>query len=367
MPPVDVKDLQLKKKHYTLCGNTFREFCITFCSHRQRLVLKHGDVSWDTLGLEDPGVPLRFGDWATLLQGVPFVLALPDFKKHGNYLTKRLSVLETKGSSPAWASYLTMLHHDILDKALLEPDARLVDLVNDVRSNNSQVFDRSFVRGNVREGHADVLGYNPGLQFTLRGSTKKELQHQMMQLDGVGAFHTQHGTILLCKGKASLLQRLGVSEVQESAVIGSGVHGILQLLFQETIGFRVSGSLASFSEEDWSKVLLQERDRWRRAAMKVFNNDESMVPLPLQKQAGKYIYLPECFGDLLCECRQMLRCLLGLTSPRTPRGDDWTNEEVQPRKRKRGDNSDVPTLQQKTNGLQICTLKHRLLINDKYI
>lgn len=48
--------------------------------------------------------------------------------------------------------------------------------------------------------------------------------------------------------------------------------------------------------------------------MRSFGRDPLSIPLPLQreKQGGKwrYSYIPECFGDLLCEWSQLLNALV---------------------------------------------------------
>ena len=78
-------------------------------------------------------------------------------------------------------------------------------------------------------------------------------------------------------------------------------------------------------------MLLKKRDRWRALALSMFSGDVRKLPLPLQKFAcsmkgpGSYIYIPECFGDVLCETAQAIRQLVGKsTTPlRSPKPGEW--------------------------------------------
>merc|ERR1711871_148996 len=117
-----------------------------------------------------------------------------------------------------------MLGHDALDEALKGTsqgsEDRLVNIVNRVRSRGGVVFDTSFQHTNCMEKEGQTLGYATEGPIQLKGASKQHLQKSMRELDHVGPLFCQHGTILLCRGEALLLSRLGVNAVQETVTAG---------------------------------------------------------------------------------------------------------------------------------------------------
>eukprot|EP00973_Karenia_brevis_P043698 6052677-Karenia_brevis.AAC.1 len=176
---VEVRDLRPNLNNYKPSAHALREFCVTFCSHRQRLVLKDGPVTWDTLGLQDPGRIPAFTDWSSMLQQVPFVLAMPECAKHGALLDKRLTVLETKKNTPEWACHAVMFGNDFLHEILRtegSPQDRLANIMQRVRSRGGQVFDKSFQHTSCMEQAGQSLGYATGGPIRMKGVSKQQLQ-----------------------------------------------------------------------------------------------------------------------------------------------------------------------------------------------
>ena len=154
------------------------------------------------------------------------------------------------------------------------------------------------------------------------GVRKASVAEQLKQLTNAGHFYVQHGLILLAAGAAANLSRKGVSDVQKSATLGEGSHRVLKLLVQQDLQIHLKGNLAN---KDYEVLALRERNRFRACAEKVFGSEDKMPSVVRKNACGKYLLLPESFGDFLCKGAQILRCLLGRKKPHPLRlGDGWS-------------------------------------------
>ena len=87
---------------------------------------------------------------------------------------------------------------------------------------------------------------------------------------------------------------------------GSGAWGIPDLLLQADVGFVLDATLTAC---DYQKLILRERERFRRQGLQLFSEEE--LPYCLRKettghQAQRWLAIPECLADLLCESAQLL-------------------------------------------------------------
>lgn len=98
---------------------------------------------------------------------------------------------------------------------------------------------------------------------------------------------------------------MGAKEVQSTVCVGDGALRILGLLRSS------QGSPPdihwSAANNDWiADAVLRERDAFAHFA--------EMIPLPLRRESEggnwPYTYIPEVFGDLLCEWSQLLNALV---------------------------------------------------------
>jgi hypothetical protein len=79
---------------------------------------------------------------------------------------------------------------------------------------------------------------------------------------------------------------------------------VLPLLFQQDAQMPLKSSL---HHADYEALCLRERERFRKVAMNVFGGNEALIPSPVRKDpSGRYVTLPESFGDLLCESAQYI-------------------------------------------------------------
>ena len=84
---IELKDLRLtKNSERKVSDDAFRNFAVRLCSQRQGLRYADRDLTWASVGVEDPGVPLRLSSWSDLVQKAKYVLALEPFPKHGSRL-----------------------------------------------------------------------------------------------------------------------------------------------------------------------------------------------------------------------------------------------------------------------------------------
>ena len=103
---------------------------------------------------------------------------------------------------------------------------------------------------------------------------------------------------------------MGITDLDDTVIIGDGGHRLLHLLTEEYLGFA-----AQLGSSDYDNLALRERPRWRAAGLAA-GLAEEQLPLCLQKAAAKghrerrWVLLPECFGDLLCEAAKALRVLI---------------------------------------------------------
>ena len=96
----------------------------------------------------------------------------------------------------------------------------------------------------------------------------------------------------------------GVKGVHDSVTLGDGACRVLPLLFQQDAQMPLKSSL---HHADYEALCLRERERFRKVAMNVFGGNEALIPSPVRKDpSGRYVTLPESFGDLLCESAQYI-------------------------------------------------------------
>lgn len=133
--------------------------------------------------------------------------------------------------------------------------------------------------------------------------------------------YAQHAMIFLCQDRSSTLNVMRAHDAQSTAVCVDGAHRLLMILQSECFGFDVKGKLKS---EDYDCLLLEECEIWRALALKIYQ-DRSHIPLPLQKGGKDWLYMPEVFGDMLCETIHAIRQLLGTsTKPlRVKKASEW--------------------------------------------
>ena len=97
---------------------------------------------------------------------------------------------------------------------------RIVDIVKELQDEGKAFYDRSFIRGNVKESMELKIRYNPGKShIELKGRTKAQVANDMRALRDVGSFYTQHGLVLLSGGSAQALSRRGVKGVHDSVTL----------------------------------------------------------------------------------------------------------------------------------------------------
>jgi len=158
---------------------------------------------------------------------------------------------------------------------------RIVDIVKELQDEGKAFYDRSFIRGNVKESMELKIRYNPGKShIELKGRTKAQVANDMRALRDVGDFYTQHGLVLLSGGSAQALSRRGVKGVHDSVTLGDGACRVLHLLFQQDAQMPLKSSL---HHADYEALCLRERERFRKVAMNVFGGNEALIPSPVRK------------------------------------------------------------------------------------
>ena len=315
---IRVSDFTLPKVGGRCSAMQLREFLIDYCSCRQTLTLRRGPLSWATIGIVT-SCPLNanLNTWESCLQRHRYVMALPDFAKPGSKLAKRLQLAAVKNDT--WAPYLAAMSEAALDAALA-PGAprRLCDLVRDLRSSRTPLWDSSFQHGNCVEqcvasgGDDGSLGYvqTPG---HVAGVSKAALAERWQSQLHIGRFYCQHGLILFSAGgRSTVLKRKKVQDVQSSVCLGDGALRLLSLLRTEAGGPpEVRWCPANV---DWiTRALLSERELSARMAERRFAKRPELIPICLRRKRSQGVFqyenIPETFGDMLCESAQLLRAL----------------------------------------------------------
>ena len=209
------------------------------------------------------------------------------------------------------------------------------------------LWDPTFLFG--RSKPAAVGGYLKDFDRTLQRRSKADLMRQLadMQLkvpvvtktgkasSAVAAscrpLYLQHAMILLADhGSAERMRLMGVTGLEESSAMGGGVPGVLNLLVGHRLGL---GRAAELAPDDLHAFAQVERELWRAAALELGFTNVNMPPCLRKNSKGKWIKIPECFYDLLCETRKLLNGLRNGGPPQQSRG--WSVAEAGGRSVKR--------------------------------
>ena len=315
---VELTQLKLPSRNGKPCACTLREFFARVFAHRSMLTLPTKDetLTWDVIGVAPPDAPAPLATTSlhTILKRVHMVLALPEerFKKTGSF-AQRLTLNERKPSRQqiSWSVLLVQHSQAFTDHALEFLTKRRTEIVKCLKAQGAEIWDTQFVWGSVAEARGQAVGYAKNLGRAIQGREKHSVQATMQSMPGCGRFYTQHATLLLtCGGLVSRGQKMGLSNLHDTVVIGDGGHRLLRLLTEEHLGFS-----CELSPESLDKLALRERPLWRKAALAT-GLKEQQLPLCLQKTQGRthrkhdWLLLPEAFGDLLCEAAKALRVLI---------------------------------------------------------
>jgi hypothetical protein len=313
----ELPQLRLPTRHSKPCAHALRQFFVRVLAYRSALALPEEEtLSWDLIGVVPPDetVPPAATSLQTLLKRAKLSLALPGdvFKKPGGF-AQRLRVVAAKAPKfkLTWSVYAVQHSQAFTTRALEHPTERRVEIVHALRGQGACVWDKQFVWTAVAEARQRPTGYHDEMEVGLQGRTKKSIQDTMMELDGCKGFFAQHATLLLTGGGSVVrAQKMGITDLEDTVVIGDGGHRILHLITEEYLGFPVQ-----LTASDYDKLALRERPRWRAAGLAA-GLQEKQLPLCLQKSQGgghhfrRWVLLPESFGDLLCEAAKTLRVLI---------------------------------------------------------
>ena len=305
-------------------ATTLRIFLLDYAACRQSLTLKRGPLSWNLIGVQSK-VPMNkaLSKWEDCLQKHSFVLAVEEYKCP--LFAKRMQVVRKKTThlkSPWWwMPYIAAMGEEALDAVLEEINGatRLADIVRELRRAGKPFWSTRFVYGKAVENQValeeeDGLLHQRAVEIAVRNKTKLEICNEFERLRGIGRFYAQHGVIMMSQGgQSSVLSRKGVQSCQSSVTLGDGALRILGLLASER-GSPPDVRWSAANSEWITETLLREREAFCRLAEVRFADHPELIPAPLRRRrkSGQwhYEYIPETFGDLLCEWSQLLNALV---------------------------------------------------------
>ena len=160
----------------------------------------------------------------------------------------------------------------------------------------------------------------------MRGKTKRQILDQMMRIGGARPLFADHAWLLLSSfGQAQMCREMGITDTHACHAAGDGSFGMLRLLAEESLGFKLHSDLG---KKDYSELLMLERERFRRGGLEAASGREAALPLCLRKDRRGWVASHENFADFLCESRKLLRQLLGVgrRSLRAKPASGWARE-----------------------------------------
>ena len=82
------------------------------------------------------------------------------------------------------------------------------------------------------------MEYAGGIDTSLQGRTKADIQASMQQVLGCGTFFAQHATLLLTHGgQVARAKKVGMKDLHEQCTLGDGAHRVLHIILEEALGF----------------------------------------------------------------------------------------------------------------------------------
>lgn len=143
---------------------------------------------------------------------------------------------------------------------------RIVDAMQDRRSQKLGVRDRRFIFGTAAEGSSEAFGY--AVACGVHDRTKEDVGNDMLTIAGFKDFYSEHALVVLTRyGFATRAGHMGMKDIHETVCAGSRSVPYLDLLASAVLGAALGSML---THQGAMRYLLVKREKHARVAWKLY-------------------------------------------------------------------------------------------------